>query len=307
MPSTEAGRFRLALYTIVMRLLGLGLALRLLEAGERDAIELYSKMLDSPDLEEYEARQLRSILEDELVHEQEFAEEESRFGEFLNHVRDAVLGMNDGLVEVLSVTAGLAGIYGDPFPVALGGVTVGVAGALSMGIGAFASARAQRQVHEGMILRIGLAARFAAHIFKERIVGYMRKKGYSEQVSRAIGEESSKDYGLLSRLIAEEERGLREEALEKPSKVGLYTGSFYVIGALVPLIPYFLPLPITLTVILSLFSAGIALALTGFIVAISANIPVKRKIVEMIIAGIGSGTITFVFGRIASMLFGIEV
>ncbi len=88
-----------------------------------------------------EKDKLRRILEDELLHE-----EESMFKDFMDHVRDAILGMSDGLVEVLSVSAGLAGVYGNSFYVVLGSTIVGIAGALSMGIGAFTSVRAQKQV-----------------------------------------------------------------------------------------------------------------------------------------------------------------
>ena len=50
------------------------------------------------------------------------AEEEEIFRDmknFLDHIRDAVLGMSDGLVEFLSVTAGLAGAYGNSLSVAI--------------------------------------------------------------------------------------------------------------------------------------------------------------------------------------------
>lgn len=125
--------------------------------------------------EEKEA--IKRILEDELVHEHGFLEEETKFKDFINHVRDAVLGMNDGLVEVLSVSAGLAGVYGDPIPVAIGGVIVGIAGALSMGIGTYTSVKAQRQVRLSIISRVKLASKHVAHVFTSRVVNYMRKKG----------------------------------------------------------------------------------------------------------------------------------
>ncbi|RLG73076.1 MAG: hypothetical protein DRO23_09555 [Thermoprotei archaeon] len=74
------------------------------------------------------------------------AEEGEIFRDMLDHIRDAVLGVSDGLVEVLSATAGLAGAYGNPLSVAIGGTIVGIAGILSMGIEAFTSVRAQTQI-----------------------------------------------------------------------------------------------------------------------------------------------------------------
>lgn len=303
----KVNRLKIMIYVPVLRLLGLGLALRILENSERDAVELYSRILESGELDRDEEAKLREILEDELVHEHEFAEEESKFEDFLEHVRDMVLGMNDGLVEILSVTAGLAGVYGNPFHVALGGLVVGVAGALSMGIGAFAATRAQRQVHEGTLRRIGLASRYVAHIFREKIREFMKRKGYSEQTSENVAEESLKDSKLMSKIIAEEEYGLREEKLENPSKAGLYTGLAYFFASFFPLLPYFLGLPIFSALFLSLFLAALALSATGFIIAISADLPIKNKILEMVLAGLGSAAVTFMIGRVFSTLFGIEV
>ena len=176
-----------------------------------------------------------------------------------------------------------------------------------MSVGAFASVRAQRQIHEGILRRLSIAAQYVAHIFKERVREYMRRKGYSDKVSKAIAEESSKEPKLLSKVIAEEEYNLREEMLESPIKAGIYTGLAYALGATVPLIPYFLGLAINIAIIASLLLAGTALAFTGFIIAISANLPIKKKILEMIIAGLGSAGVTYIVGKLASILLGIEV
>ena len=295
------------LYALVLRVFGLALTFRLMETGERDAAELYSKMLENPALGQEEKEVIKRILEEELIHEQELVEEESRFKELLDHVRDAVLGMNDGLVEILSVTAGLAGAYGNPFHVALGGLVVAVAGALSMGIGAYVAARAQRQVHEGALGRIGLAVKYAAHVFKERVRRFMLNKGYSEDTSTKVAEESMKDPKLMSRIIAEEEYGLKAEKLENPSAAGLYTGLAYLLSAFLPVLPYFMGLPILPAMLLSLLFAGLALSATGFVIAISADLPVKRKMLEMILAGFGSAAVTFMIGRLLSAIFGVTV
>ncbi len=299
--------WKLTLKSVLYRLLGIGLTLRILELGEKDAIEKYSKMLDSPELTDEEKKELRKILEDELVHEQEFESEESKFKEFLAHVRDAVLGMNDGLVEILSVSAGLAGAYGNPVNVALGGTIVGVGGALSMAIGTYVSVKAQKEVRLGTLSRVKLASKYVANVYVSRIVSYMRKKGFSKEVAETIAEDAKKDKELLGRLVAEEEYGLREEALENPRAAGVYTGVFYIVGAFIPLLPYFLMLPIFTALPLSFILAALILAMTAFIIAVSADLNVRRKIMEMVVAGLGSATLTYGIGKLASILLGIEV
>lgn len=300
-------RLRIRLYMLLFRLLGLGLTIKLLENGEIKAIETYARLLESPDLSGEEAEELKKILADELLHEEEFATEETRLKEFMEHVRDAVLGMSDGVVEILSVSAGLAGAYGNPLNVALGGLIVGIAGSLSMGIGAFSSVRAQRQVRLGVLSRIVLAVKHLPGIFIDRIKEYMVRKGFSEEAARVIAEESVSRKDLLKRIIAEEEYGIREETLEHPGKAGLYTGLFYIVGAIIPLIPYFLTLPIGIAIPLSFVFAATMMAFTGFIIAVSANLDVKMKMIELVAAGLGAAAITFIVGRVASVLLSIEV
>jgi len=303
----RVSKFKVFMYSLLFRLLGLGLTLKILEVGEQEAIKLYSTLLESRDVSEDEREGVVKILEDELIHEHEFIDEESRFKEFINHVRDAVLGMSDGLVEVLSVSAGLAGVYGEPLSVALGGTIVGVAGALSMGIGAFSSVRAQRQVRLGAVERIRLASKYVAHVLTSRVMDYMVRRGFTNTASKTIAEEASRNRDILSRIVIEEEYGIREEVLEDPIKAGLYTGIFYMIGAVTPLLPYYLLLPVTTAVILSLTLSAVLFVVVGFIVAISANISIKKKVLELLLEGLGAAGVTFLIGRLASLLLGIEV
>jgi len=292
---------------LLLRLLGLGLTLKLLEMGERDAIKTYSKMLESKLLGEDERKELKKLLEDELVHEEEFISQETRFKDFIDHVRDAVLGMNDGLVEILSVSAGLAGAYGNPIYVALGGAIVGVSGSLSMGIGTYISVKAQREVRTGLLERIKLTAKYVGYLLTSRVSNYMRRKGFSDELSDRIASETLRKPELLGRVIGEEEYSLREESLENPKAAGLYTGLFYILGAFIPLIPYFAGLSINLSLPTSFVLAGLMLAISGFFIALTAGISIKRKMLELVIAGLGSAVITYLIGLAASLILGIGV
>ncbi len=302
----EGLSLRLRLKILALRLLGFSLTLKLLEMGEDEAVKAYSELLDHPGLSEEERKALRKILEDELVHEEEFEEEESRLKDFLMHVRDAVLGMNDGLVEILSVSAGLAGAYGNPTPVALGGAIVGISGALSMAVGTYVSVKAQKEVKEGTLARIRLAAKYAAETLAKRVHEYMVKKGHSEETAEVIARETARNPELLGSVLAEEEYGIREETLENPKVAGLYTGTFYVIGAFLPLTPYFLGLPITYALISSFIIAGLMLGISGSIIAISSGLHSAKKATELIVSGLGSATVTYLIGLAASLLLGIS-
>ena len=222
-------------------LLGRGLTLKIMENEENQAIEMYSSLQESPDLDAGEKAQLRNVLSDELVHEGYFTNQESNIDNLTLYIKDAVLGFSDGLVEILSIITGLAGASGSTMAVAISGLVVGVAGGLSMGISTYASSRSQRQVHEGTIKRIVSASRFVGHIFKERIFNHLVKRGYSRRLSTEMAEETAKDQRLLSDVIAEQEYGLHESNFSSPLKSGLYAGISNLVAAFIRCCPIFSP------------------------------------------------------------------
>lgn len=187
----------------------------------------------------------------------------------------------------------------------MSGLIVAVAGGLSMGISTYASTRSQRQVNEGIIRRIDLAARFVGHIYRNRLAEQLEKRGYSRKLAADTADESAKDSRLLTNLIAEQEHGLRKEYLGDPLRAGLYGGIANIIGAFIPLLPYFFFTGITAALILSLILATASLAITGFMVSILAYMPSGRKIGEMLLSGLGSAAVTYVIGRMASYFLGM--
>jgi len=175
-----------------------------------------------------------------------------------------------------------------------------------MGIGVFTSVRAQKQVRLGVLSRLKIVARYAAHILIEKVVNYMTRRGLREETAKVIAEEAQKR-GVLDKVVAEEEYGIREERLESPIRAGIYTGLFYVVGAFVPLTPYFAMMPVSIALPASFIMAAFMLAVMGFLIAITAELSIKIKVAELILAGLGSATVTFAIGKLASILLGIEV
>ncbi len=293
-------RSRIFFYKLLYRLFGFGLTIKLLERGEREAVELYSKILGETDLEPGEREELLKIIVDELYHEEIFIREESRIAGFLEHVRDAVLGMNDGLVEILSVSTGLAGAYNDPLYVALGGLIVEFAGALSMAIGAYISVKSQRDVYLSSRNRFINLLKLVPSTVHNMVVKIFREKGFSEKLSSEIAREVVEKKIELEELSGTSDVG-------DPVKSGIITGLFYLLGAFIPLTPYFLKLSIETALPGSLILASLMLTLSGFFIALTAGLDIKKKIVEMILSGLGAAAITYLIGYSARILLGIEV
>ncbi|MEL9998681.1 MAG: VIT1/CCC1 transporter family protein [Thermoplasmata archaeon] len=129
-------------------LLGLSLTLKILERGEKKAIRSYISLLKEGGIPEQYKQSLKAIIMDEIFHEDFFEQNEKIVAQRTERIRDAVYGMSDGLVEVLSSVAGLAPVLLIPLYVAIGGLVVGISGSLSMAIGAYLSVKAEKDYND---------------------------------------------------------------------------------------------------------------------------------------------------------------
>lgn len=91
---------------------------------------------------------VRGILEDEFRHEDQVV---TGLGEPTIHpaqIRNILLGLNDGLVEILGAVSGFFGAFGDAVTVLVAASTVSVAGAISMGAGAYVASSSEDEVRK---------------------------------------------------------------------------------------------------------------------------------------------------------------
>jgi len=101
-------------------------------------------------------------------------------------VRDVVIGLSDGLTVPFALTAGLSSL-GESRLVIIGGVAELIAGAISMGIGGFLAAQAERD-HFHFLRRTTAArvARSCAGEMEREVHAVLGPIGVDESVSRAV-------------------------------------------------------------------------------------------------------------------------
>jgi len=290
--------------TLIYRFLGIGLTLKILEIGERRAIRNYAYMLRSNIISKDEKEFINKILLDEISHEDEFEEYEGRYKFFVNKIATIFTQMSGGLVIVISVSIGFSGIYNDPFIVGISGLIVGITGALNTIVGFYFFGRTQKQVKRGILERIKIACEGAPQAYIQRIIKYMKRKEFNEEIARSIAEEA-KNKNIIDRIIAEEEYGIKEESLGNPLESALYAGLFKIIGTVLPLTPYFFGLPISVSIPISVAITLLLLVIAGSLVAIAAELDIKKKIIELTISGLILSSLTFIIGKSTSILMNI--
>lgn len=220
-----------------------------------------------------------------------------------NYVRDLVLGFNDGLVSTYAATAGVAGAFAGAAVVAGGsqvgivGVAVGVAGALSMAVGEYISTKSQREYYEAE------AGREREHIQKWpelealEVREAMEHKGLSgAALEEAVAAIVSDDEKLLD-FMMREEFGLGEETQRNPwAAAGVILGAFLV-GAVIPVLPYFLA-PAAEGLWWSSGASGVGLFLAGALRGRVSDLNPWKRGLEMLLLGFAAAAVTFVVGRL---------
>jgi len=138
-------RLKLAALVTVCRLFGNGGIQVVLEAievhGVRKYLSVWDRYRDGP-----LGGAVRQVLEDEFKHEDMVVTGEAERQINPERVRNVFLGLNDGLVEILGAVSGFFAAFGKSIAVLAAGLTVAVAGALSMGAGAYIAASSEGEV-----------------------------------------------------------------------------------------------------------------------------------------------------------------
>ncbi|WP_294346244.1 VIT1/CCC1 transporter family protein [Prosthecochloris sp.] len=130
----KPSKMRIWFFSMVSSLLGLTFGVKLMEKAEKNAGDIYGRLPSS-------FRELQGIISDEEEHEQALIAllDEDR----LKYTGSVVLGLNDALVELMGVLAGLTFALQNSRFVALTGIITGFAAALSMAASEYLSTKAE--------------------------------------------------------------------------------------------------------------------------------------------------------------------
>lgn len=284
---------------LLRAILGPRLYLSILEMTESLSTETYYKFLQSAKMSDDERKGLKKIIEEELDHENFFESQQSALP--AENIRDFIMGMNDGLVELLGAVTGLSAVYpNNPLFVGINGLVVGLAGALSMAIGSFISVRSQRQVNEGIRKKLELLFGVSEERAKRELVSKLTESGLPEDLGEEVADKIGENHESMVSLLV-------EESDEDEIKSAIFTGIAYIIGVVFPVLPYFIMGSSFAALALSAFLAALALASVATIVSVTAgNSNIKGKIAEMVITGLGAAGISYLFGLLVQNVFGIS-
>jgi vacuolar iron transporter family protein len=192
--------------------------------------------------------------------------EKRRIFERLANIREIVFGIQDGVLTTAGVLAGLSGAVSARREVVLAALASTVAGALSMGAGAYLGTRAESEVIRSELRRTRKESERQLYVVQEGLLDELAKEGLSREAGyRVVKLLSSAPQALFS--TAEQKiYGLAEINSGNPVLDGVLMGTAFLIGALVPLAPFMLIQSVRNGLIAGIATTAIVLFAVGYFI-----------------------------------------
>lgn len=220
------------------------------------------------------------------------------------NLRAAVFGVNDGLVSNASLIMGVAGAGATAASVVTAGVAGLLAGALSMAAGEYISMRSQREMFEYQIgLERDELAEYPDEEAEELALIYAAR-GMDLEQARGITRELVKNPTAALDALAREELGLNPDDLGSPWGAAIFSFLAFAAGAVLPLVPFLLGLPLGRAVTVAAVVAGIALFGVGAALSLFTGRNAWRGGLRMVLIGGGAGLVTWIIGSLLGAAVG---
>ena len=205
-------------------------------------------------------------------------------------------------MSTLAFVAGVVGATTDPSVVLLSGVAELFAGTISMAIGSYQSSKSELEVLERETQRKQIGKGKTPEEEREELVRFYQsegfKRGEAEAIVNRIAEkgESPVQVGTLEKL------GLAPKELGNPVKAGVLCGVSFGLGALIPIVPFALPMGVWHALIASIVGTVTTLFGVGAMKTIFSRRNWIRSGLEMMGIGASAAVVTYIIGTLFSMI-----
>jgi VIT1/CCC1 family predicted Fe2+/Mn2+ transporter len=210
--------------------------------------------------------------------------------------RASVFGISDGLVSNISLILGFAGSGVDASVVRLAGLAGLLAGAISMAAGEWVSVTAQNELiaRELEVERRELARHPEAETAE--LTRLYESRGIPRVSARQAAEAVMREPSTALSVHAREELGISPEKLSNPWAVGAFSFTFFALGAVLPVIPWFVGSGTAATVA-SVVIGVVAAAIVGYAIGRLSERGALRAMVRQVAILLGACGVTYVVGR----------
>jgi VIT1/CCC1 family predicted Fe2+/Mn2+ transporter len=157
----------------------------------------------------------------------------------LSNIRELVFGAQDGLLVPLGVVSSVAGAFSNNHIVLVAGISEALAGAFSMGTGAFLAYQAERQVQANAIEEEESDLKARPDNARHELTLLLQAEGLTEADAKTAANAVATSHDSFVSTLVQKKFGIDPEPENSVLWDATLIGLSYLIAAIVPLLPYF--------------------------------------------------------------------
>ncbi len=215
-------------------------------------------------------------------------------------VRDAVIGMSDGLTVPFALAAGLSGAVNSTAIVVTAGLAEIAAGSIAMGLGGYLAGRSDVEHYESERAREEQEIAEKPELEAAEVMELLESNGLTREESEPLVAALKRRPDAWRDFMMRFELGLEAPDPARARQSALVIGSAYVAGGIVPLLPYMVLKSVAAALPWSVAVTLGALAVFGWIKGGFTGAPRLRSAFQTtLIGGLAAGA-AFLIARLIS-------
>jgi VIT1/CCC1 family predicted Fe2+/Mn2+ transporter len=229
--------------------------------------------------------------------------DERKEAELLGEIREALFGMQDGLVSTLAVVSTVGAATGDRFAVLVAGIASALAGVFSMAAGEYMSSKSQREIYVAQIENEREEVRDRPAEAEAEVAYMLESEGLSEAAARRVAAELAREPTVLLKTMVEKELGLVIEEGRSALQGAIVMGGAFGLASLVPILPYLL-LPIASAPAASIVLCVVVVFVIGAVKTRWTKRDPVRSGLEVVALAAFAGIAGYLFGSVLPSVLG---
>jgi vacuolar iron transporter family protein len=153
-------------------------------------------------------------------------------------IREFIFGIQDGLISTVGLLAGVQGATENNIVVIITGLTAMFSGAISMAAGSYLSSGAQKEIFDREIGEAEKLAEREPYMAAEGLLKALGEEGLSKEQSYQMVKVLIQQRNVFLRTFQEKVFGLGSAEINRPLQAAMIMGLSFVVGAIIPIVPY---------------------------------------------------------------------
>ncbi|MGH7825333.1 MAG: VIT1/CCC1 transporter family protein [Candidatus Binatia bacterium] len=217
-------------------------------------------------------------------------------------IREFVFGIQDGLISTVGLLTGVQGATESNAVVIITGFTAMFSGAISMAAGSYLSSHAQKDIFDKELREAEILAEREPYLAAEGLLRTLSQEGLPREQSYSIVKQLLREEQVFLRTFQEKVFGLGSADINRPFQAALVMALSFIVGALVPIVPYLIFRSVA-ALSLSILLSAVTLFGVGFFKGrLAAKSPIVSGIQFFTIA-VGAGVLGYLIGSFVQYFF----